>query len=497
MLTSEQIAIVNCPHRHFKVLSAAGSGKTTVLTNRMERLRTEGVDPASMMAITFTRRAGKELRTRLGEEFRGSTIGTFHSAILNVMHESGMTANVLTEAEADELITKCANKLGYRVGGRFSTGSLGSYRQEIREYRNGSQKATPLVKMYLSELAMYGDIDFDGILVAGIKMVDDGKFSWVEHLFVDESQDNEPLQWQFVQKIAQTASVMVVGDVGQSLYEFRGAVPEHFENLDWPTLEMTESFRFPNNIAKVANRTKATPLRVVSKKPDGPVVVRKTEDICSAVKGLLSSGADKSDIAVLCRYNSQVDYVRGELISSGISVVVPKIKSYGQLHYLLMYLSNPNSETARRKVTWIGEQPKIVQFITSSKCTPAAIDGWLDLSGRKVESILGQLKLDQYAQGEADWIMQNYKGRTVGEYKNEESTPEWVADGDGVTVGTVHWSKGGEWPIVIVPHVDEGKWPRKRQTAEERRVFYVAITRAMEELHILHGDKPSQFVEFF
>lgn len=501
MLTQEQEAIINCSLRHFKVLSAAGSGKTTVLTGRINRLCTESVSPERIMAITFTRRAGKELKTRLGPKYAASTIGTFHSCILKTMQKSGTFSNVLTEEEANETILQCAGKLGLRVQGKMRGTSLSQLRQQIRDFRNGVGPETPIVRMYLSELAIHGDIDFDGILTAGIKLAENGHFDWVEHLFVDEAQDNEPLQWRFVNEIAKKTSVMVVGDVGQSLYEFRGAVPEQFEKQPWPVLEMTESFRFPENIAKAANRIKATPLKVVSRKPYSPIRKHKTSDVCGFVRGLLRGGADLSDIAILCRYNSQVDIIRGDLMNEGIKVVVPQVKWYGPVHYLLMYLASPGSRTARERVmSWSGPMPKLVQYIMSGlpvHSLAPVVQSFLSGTGRKVSDIINYLNIESHLRHEAEGILANYSWHTVEEYAAEESQPEWVAEGEGVTVGTVHWAKGGEWPIVIIPFLDKGKWPRGKKTAEERRVLYVAATRTMEELHLLHGDAPSPFLDYF
>ena len=76
------------------------------------------------------------------------------------------------------------------------------------------------------------------------------------------------------------------------------------------------------------------------------------------------------------------------------------------------------------------------------------------------------------------------------------SEPQWIAEGKGVTVGTVHWSKGGEWPVVVLAFMDEGKWPRREDT-EEIRVLYVAATRTKEKLHVIHTGAPSSFIRFF
>jgi superfamily I DNA/RNA helicase len=148
----------------------------------------------------------------------------------------------------------------------------------------------------------------------------------------------------------------------------------------------------------------------------------------------------------------------------------------------------------------MGARPRLVQYIASDMpqdVVAGIVQTFLKQKGNRIDDVLDYLNVEDHMKSEAQDIFYHYAGSTIEEYRSEEAEPEWIAEGEGVTVGTVHWSKGGEWPIVIVPFVDEGKWPRKKKTAEERRVLYVAITRAMEELHILHGDKPSPFVDFF
>jgi superfamily I DNA/RNA helicase len=453
------------------------------------------------MAITFTRRAGKELVARLGEEYRSVTVGTFHSVILRTLQNNGTFPNVLTEKETDDTIVKCLKKIGKYNFYKSEAGQISKSRKEIRSYRMRRGSETPICKAFLSELAINGDTDFDGLLVSGIALARDGKFLWCEHLFVDEAQDNEPLQWDFVYEISKNASVMVVGDIGQSLYGFRGATPEEFSDLEWPTLNMSESFRFPRNIADIANLTNATPLKVVSKKREREVVVHKSDDIVSLVSKLVKGGCDYQDVAVLCRYNNQVFKVREALASKGFPVVVPTIKKYGQLHYLLMYLASPGSVTAREKVSqWMGDKPEIVKYIASDlpqRAVAAAVKDWLTNVGRKVDIILSKIPENAFCRIEREEILRYYAGRTLSDYRSEEAKPEWIAEGDGITVGTVHWAKGGEWPIVILPHLNEGEWPQGRGSDEELRVFYVAITRTIEQLHVMYSQKPSPYLDFF
>jgi len=498
MLTEEQNQVVYTQHKHCKVMAAAGSGKTTVLVARMNMLLNNGVSPHEIMAITFTRRAGKDLREKLGVRFASATVGTFHSIILNEMGESGIKLNPLSEEDADAVIDQCATQLGILSKGKWKGQSRKKHLADMKDCRVKGHCHTELSSLYESRLRINGDIDFDGILILGCQMAKEGFFKHIKYLFVDEGQDNEPLQWDFVSSIAQTASVMVVGDVGQSMYAFRGAVPEQFQSQPWPTLALSESFRFPKRLAVCANATGATPLQVVSNKEGGLIWHGKTS-ADTLVRNLIRDGNDPSDIAVLCRYNATVESVRADLIRADIPVVVPAVRLRGQLHDFLMYLASPNSPTARTKVrAWSGYMPKVVEYICSKYTNDVAnelVQQWLGGSD-SVRDILWRLDgIDAFKFVERESIVSEYGDMTVDEYKAATSEQEWVCEGYGVTVGTVHWSKGGEWPIVILPELNKGQWPR-RESDEELRVLYVAMTRMEEQLYVLYND-PSEYVNFF
>lgn len=501
MLTQEQSDIVYSNLTHLKVLSAAGSGKTTVLAARIAQLCANGADPSSMLVITFTRRAGRDLKERLGRDYSSALVGTFHSAILHVLHKNGLQYNVLSEDEADLAVDECAKYIGYMVGGKYKKHSRNYYKREIREVRCGTKDPTPMSRMYQSRLAINGDIDFDGILLEGVRLAKDGAFNWVTNLLVDESQDNEPLQWEFIREISRFANAMVVGDTGQSLYSFRGAVPEYFDQLQWPAMELTESFRFPSNIGAIANNIGATQLRVWSKKPAIPVSVHCLNEIAGLVKHIMSYRLP-SEIAVLCRYNEQVEQIRAELTTNGIPVVIPSIQWRGPVHNLLAYLASPGSSTAREKLvsTWRELRPPLIQYLSSDISQPTAASmtrEWLSFTDGTTSGVLSSIVIPDSMKSEASSILAEYDNIAISSYAAETSGQEWIAEGSGVNVGTVHWSKGGQWHEVILPFMNKRQWPRNKSTPEELRALYVAATRTIENLHIVHGDNPSEFVEFF
>lgn len=497
MLTKEQEDIVYASERHIRSMSAAGSGKTTTLIGRISHLVDRGVPPEAIMVITFTNRAGRELALRLPDRARGAAVGTFHGVILNAIQRSGRTVHVLDEDEAGKLLDRCANQIGIAINGKYQKHSRRHYQRLISAIRSGRADSCPLYEAYRSSLAISGEIDFDGILHRGVEMAREGAFSWVQELLVDEAQDNEPMQWQFTQAIAKHAGLTLVGDAAQSLYAFRGAVPEQFEKQKYPTYHLTESFRFPSNVADLLNAVGASSFKIFSRKAPVPFRILQQEP-AALTDRLVRGGEDPDDIAILCRYNADVDLVRAELISLGIPVVVPRKEQRGQVHDLLILLASPSSKAAREKVThWRGPSPSVVQWAKSSlpqdSCAQA-IKNWLP-ENKTVGAILGALDLDVSNQPEQSGILRKHSGSSLSRYQIATLEDEWITEGRGVTVGTVHWSKGGEWPIVIVPGLDERRWPKNQNSKEEDRVFHVAASRVQDQLYLLYNQQPGKYIE--
>lgn len=208
MLTDQQKEIILSKERHSVVLAGAGSGKTFTIVERVHELLSRGVQPSSIVILTFSRAAARELKQRIGE---GKVhIGTFHSFILPFIDPK---PNVLSEEESDELVLEAAFATGAAVkkvsGVKNVSGNQNVWRKEAH-----GRWPTALGKYYASQLALRGDIDYTGILHAGLKLVRDGVIC-PDYVIVDEAQDNDGLQWDITQAFAERASVMCVGDINQ------------------------------------------------------------------------------------------------------------------------------------------------------------------------------------------------------------------------------------------------------------------------------------------
>lgn len=215
MLTQEQDLAVTTDERRAVVCAGAGSGKTLLIVERCKELVGRGVTPESIVVLTFSRAAAEEIRERLGIYGRRMHVGTFHSVILSVMAKLGERPNVLDEGEAAALIDECAVATGAAIskatGIKYQKGKGNptSWRKEME-----ARKPSQFLDVYLSKLAMRGDIDYVGIIRRGISLAQSGGFN-CQYVIVDEAQDNDPLQWQFVKLLAESADTLIVGDVNQ------------------------------------------------------------------------------------------------------------------------------------------------------------------------------------------------------------------------------------------------------------------------------------------
>lgn len=509
-LTEEQLAAVNSEHKHAVVIAGAGSGKTTTLVARILSLINQGADPKSIMVITFTRAAARELRKRLGGYGSLVMVGTFHSVILRAMRENGIRVNVIDEESADALLDECGISLGLatRTDSKVKwKKSRAHHRREIEAVRGQrGSAASPITDVYLSKMQCNGDIDYPGLLHAGLQMAlqDDGPFSHITHLIVDEAQDNEPIQWRFVGAIGKNASVMAVGDPAQSIYEWRGATPEAFINLPWHRHELTETFRCPQDVVGLSNKTPTGGVKLVSKKTDGGYDVYKNLDVTTLLS-MLKVSYDPEEIAVLCRYNEDVENYRNVCHAAGWPIARTIQPERDAVYWTLRYLCCTGSPTARAKAAraiapWKRHlSDKLTEWITSDLPTPAVknlADHWLAGCGVNYgpAEILQRIEWPYTLQHEAQYYHDRYVDSTLDMFYAEETAEQHDEVSAGISVVNIHQAKGREWPVVIMPDLSEGKWPKREPKPEDHRLFHVAITRCMHRLFLLYNDTPSVFL---
>lgn len=267
--SEEQLAIINAPiYEKTVVMAAAAAGKTAILTERIRTLLKQGVDPQKLVAITFTNNAATEMRDRLGDDFRsGMFMGTVHSYANFLLTSKGFdTSSLRDEEEFDELF-----------------------------------------QMISSNPYVLRDVDY---------------------LLCDESQDLNAEQFEFISTMIKPKGTLIVGDVRQSIYGFRGAEPKALLGLmrdeDYVVRQLTQNYRNAKDIIRLSNDivsrmkirgllTPVTPMR----DERGKVKTISRFDILSTVK----TNTNWSDWAILCRTNKKVSEIMASLKRANIPAI--------------------------------------------------------------------------------------------------------------------------------------------------------------------------------
>ena len=530
-LNARQQEAVCAPERAIAVIAGPGTGKTKTLVERIAHLvQARRVPPARITAVTFTNQAAGEMRERLEQRLgrraaRAMTIGTFHAICLRL---PGVTQAGRESLADGAQALSCAAEVVQALALKTSPKRLLA---EISRHKSGLESDVPqeAVAAYDARLSARGLIDFDGLLMRALELDASAPRAPFTHLLVDEFQDINPVQRLLVDAWSrESQSVFVIGDPDQSIYGFRGADARCFERFlearpDARVVRLTDNYRSAPQVLRCAlpvvghAQDLLTPHR-----PDGPRVrlveapdefsqaLFITKEIGRMVGGVdmlaaqeqARAGAERgfSDFAVLYRTHRQADALELCLRKEGIPYVVTGRDATLEdeqvlacLHGLRLALhpesAQPADESALAFAASLGaragrERPRklieawmLAQGIAASPALERLL-GIADLHA-SLASLLDAVALG----GEAD--VSRCAGRVY--------TPE------AVRLMTLHGAKGLEFPVVFVPGLSDGLLPLRQQglqadEQEERRLLYVGMTRAREELILASCGAPSPFV---
>jgi DNA helicase-2/ATP-dependent DNA helicase PcrA len=540
----EQAEAITTPASPLCVLAGAGSGKTRVLTRRIAwRVMCGSATATHVLALTFTRKAALELRSRLGALGlpEAVTAGTFHSVALaelkRLSAEQGrrppvvmsskvrMLMDVLDDSPTAARTTTGRRRPGPAPGGRGEKRSVADLASEIEWAKSRCLRPDALVRAaafagrrsswdhaevaeiwerYEVHKRRRGVLDFEDLLARCTdQLLSDHEFAasarWrYRHLFVDEYQDvNEAQQRLLRAWLAGNDDLCVVGDPHQAIYSWNGANPKAITNFgeDFPgatVLRLSVNYRSTHEVLTVAGavlgETKAAPAGGV--RPEGPIptVVSYTDETAEAAgvaEGARSAkrpGRSWSQIAVLARTNAQLNALEAALCARGVPCHVASAAGL---------LGKPWVQEAVRVAARSADTPALAAW--AADLLPTAQHPDDDEATAQNDGLADDARLDLTA-----------LGRLAGEYLSEDAAASgagfqsWLqaAQGrdhdpirrDAVSLTTFHRAKGLEWAVVFVTGLEDGYVPISHardpdSLAEERRLLYVACTRAEEELH--------------
>ncbi|GJG97771.1 ATP-dependent helicase [Cupriavidus pauculus] len=540
---------------HCLAVAVPGAGKTATIAAKAASLLLES--EATVGAVTFSKDAAIELRDRIlalaGDGVRKRLIaGTFHSLAYRQLRKEGSVAdNVATEGLRRAIVSQILREAGieWKVDDALAT---------IERIKAGAGVSTEdtvgegVCRAYQDALARNGKLDFQDMLRQAVRRMEDGTISpyRLNHLLVDEYQDCDALQARWAALHAASGSVVtVVGDDDQSIYGFRLALgvrgmQDFARSLGARTIVLGQNYRSRSEILGAAdalirhNEDRIAKDLVADRGPGGSVTFERLDneyqEAGAAVDALAPVLERGSTAAVLARTNRMLDPIEAICRARGIKYFRaagksildrPEVALMGELLELIAGKSGANADALLGFVgISVEERARLAEGggvsrkdLVDAGIPPLAVDryrdfmkrlhAWRALSARAFYALV----LD----GVHEWMLK-FAATDAGKRaldtaygvltRLEGSLFERLAflrrannapDSDALVLTTMHASKGREWSAVAILRAEETVVPDSATAeAEERRLFYVAITRARDELRISSARKhpTSRFV---
>ena len=605
-LNPEQRRAVETTEGPLLIQAGAGSGKTKTLTHRIAYLiATKKATPFNILAVTFTNKAAKEMRSRVAEllgenaDNRGFMpyMGTFHGICVRLLRQDGdhigipKSFVIFDESDRQAAVKQVSKQLMIdekAFPARALSGLISSAKNDMispEEYAGmanspSQQTAAKIFPLYQASLKQASALDFDDLISKTVLLLESKpeiRKKWQEqfrYIMIDEYQDTNAAQYKLVKMLTNNdKNIAVVGDDWQSIYSWRGA---DFRNIlkfekdykDCTVILLEQNYRSTKHILDAAHAviTKnsqrsekklwtdandGTPvqlLQVSSERAEGEAVVRR-------VRNGFDSGRRKlSDYAVLYRTNAQSRTIEEAMVHYGVPYrIVGGVRFYDrkEIKDLMAYLRiifQPEDRVSFERIvntptrgigaksiqsffSWQQStgQPLLNALQRAEDCqeiTPRArkslselgdilsslriLSGDTTVAGL-IDSLLRRIDYlhfldDGTAQGEARQenvkellsVAQEYQEAGLEGFLEEVALVSDLdsADfsGDAVTLMTLHAAKGLEFPVVFMAGMEESLFPHSRalydqsEMEEERRLCYVGMTRAKQELYMIYAN---------
>lgn len=535
-LDPEQREVAETLGKPLCVLAGAGTGKTRAMTHRIAHAVATGTyRQSNVLAVTFTQKAAAEMRSRLRDLGAAQVQArTFHSAALRqltyfwrhtiggpppelVSQKIGLVANAASQlhlsvdrAALRDITSEIEwAKVSMILPEQYPVAAAKLGRQGVSgfEFRTIAR----IMSRYEVVKSDAGVIDFNDVLLLTASMIEDypqmaqAVRQQYKHFVVDEFQDVSPLQYRLLRAwLGNSSDVCVVGDAAQTIYTFAGADADyllkfrkHFPRAG--IIKLERNYRSTPQIVDAANavleraaksRGGDAKLTLRAQRDAGPrpIVVGYPDDITEArevtasIREMLNQGTPASDIAVLFRTNAQSENFEDALSREAVPFLVRGGEKFFQRIEVRHALSALRA--ALNAVDHGHDVAKVTRDVLGSQgWSPKAPEGTGAVRERW-DSLNAIVNL-------ADTVAER-PGATLAQLVaelDERAEAQSAPTVEGVTLASIHAAKGLEWPVVFVVGASEGLIPismAKTDAAleEERRLFYVALTRARDVLTV-------------
>lgn len=584
-LDNEQKTATMAPFNPTLVRAVAGSGKTRVLTHRVAYTIENGHSPSSMLLLTFTNKASREMlnriKTLLGRSDLGVKGGTFHSVgareLRETAHHIGYSSNfsIIDPLDArnliDRILVRVLKECGLKksefpnkkvIYGLYSSAinlnkSINEINEKLTEFEVDT--ITKIIKEYIHEKKNLNLMDFDDLILNFMKVlkidsVREALSNKYKFVFCDEYQDINWIQNRILQLLnLKNQTLFVVGDLEQSIYGWRGSSVSHIENFtneyeNASSYDITYNYRskppilalaeesINNNYPNEKKHVTITPFLNGGNKPTYKSMSEwnQIDYIVDKIHEYRRAGIPFKEMAMLIRTNFLSRGLEKALKQNNIPYQLISGFSFFErmqvkdLNAFLRIIENTSDETAYVRALCLFDGIKIttalkifnhiksfdyrLESIKTFKTTKKNKDGveqfYKTLSMAKefddvvdiLESIVNNFYRAHLKNTEDDALdrMQDVDFMIESALKYEDISSfltdmtlsvedDEILDEPGVVLTTYHKAKGLEWDVVFMPYVANGTIPMSLgEIAEERRLFYVGVTRAKKQLIITH-----------
>ncbi len=595
------------------ILAGAGSGKTTVLINRIAYIIDQSLaKPWQILAITFTNKAAGELKERLtamlGDIGGDVWAATFHSTCARILRRDGDRIGysshftVYDTDDSKRLVKDCQKALNIddkMISHKSILSEISHAKDSMlspADYQAAAGSDFRLAKigavyeLYQKRLREADAMDFDDLLGNTVELfrqcpdVLEYYQNRFHYIMVDEYQDTNQVQYEFVRLLAgKSKNLCVVGDDDQSIYKFRGATIENIMSFEksYPNakvIRLEQNYRSTKNIlnaanAVISNNEERKGKTLWTENPEGDKIQIHTSSneqeeadfVATTILEQVAKGRKYSDFAVLYRMNSQSNILEKVFVKSGIPYRIiggHRFYERREIRDMIAYLSvinNPSDEIRLRRIV---NQPKRSigdkTIATASEIAGALGESLLEVLGRAdefdslrrasvklkafydmmqelidanddesvslhelyelilektgyIEALRGEKEeaetrienINELASNLLKFQEENGEEATLSAFLEEVSLmtdiDNYDETADTAVMMTMHSAKGLEFPVVFLPGFEEGIFPGLQaiydpnEIQEERRLCYVAITRAKESLYLLNADSRMLF----
>ena len=554
-LTPTQMDVTNAIDGKILLLGQAGCGKTTTLTYAIVRLIEKKIPVSKILVCTFTNKAANDIRERLLRLAYFSVydlwIGTFHTIALRMLRRDAERLDMSDEFSIDRP-KKVFAEMQVKTG-KYRTNAIIKFIEILKAKgvtpdtfrpKNAWEKLChKIYKDYQAYLKANNIMDYDDLILYAVKLLEENEDirtyyrKLFDYIFVDELQDINPAQYKLIYLLFKK-NIFFTGDEDQAIYGWRGAdrrliyrIPQDYHPTK--TFNLTKSFRLPQSMLEIANNLMLRDVTALPTAEPGDIIVyaAKSENdekdyVIKEIKKLIKEQFRFKDIALLYRMN----YISKVYEEGFIKAQIPHTLIGGLSFYersdikpLIDYLELlehsythdvMHNEVVENFATKAIELFKIKKRnrVNAIKIFKYHMSNVTNLSpAHIIADIASAAQLKGESILEVQSLAKRYTSSGVSRFLSEIrliqelDLVDWGKD--TVKLMTIHSAKGLEFPVVFVVDLSEDIFPLTKKMAspkeiqEERRLCYVALTRAQKKLYLVYPkwryrryQKPSRFL---